>query len=234
MSLHRRFLPTGLRAALPAAAALALALVLTLAAAGALPAAAPARVTAADASARVLVVGDSLAVGLKASLPGLLGEDVAWDAKSGRTTPQGLVALRSSLKVVRPRVVIVSLGTNDGPDPRRFASRIDRALAAIGPSACVVWSDIYRPARKGPYAALNGVLTAEALKVKRLHLVAWDRAVVRRAVTLPDGLHPDAQGFAYRAELIADAVRAHCGMTALGDTVPAPSGDDTTGGVESP
>jgi hypothetical protein len=229
MSLLRRFRTTALRAALPAAA-----LVSVLAATGALPADASARVTAADASARVLVVGDSLAVGLKATLPGLLGTDVAWDAKSGRTTPQGLVALRSSLRIVRPKVVIVSLGTNDGPDPRRFASRIDRALAAIGPNACVVWSDIYRPARKGPYAALNGVLTAEALKVKRLHLVAWDRAVSRRAVTLPDGLHPDPAGFAYRAELIAGAVRAHCGTTSRGDTVPAPAGDDTTGGVPSP
>jgi lysophospholipase L1-like esterase len=230
MSLHRRFRPTALRAALPAAA-----LVLTTAAAAtALPASASARVTAADASARVLVVGDSLAVGLKATLPDLLGEDVAWDAKSGRTTPQGLAALRASLRVVRPKVVVVSLGTNDGPDPARFANRIDRALAAIGPDACVVWSDIYRPARKGPYAALNGVLTAEALKVKRLHLVAWDRAVARRAVTLPDGLHPDADGFAYRARLIAQTVRAHCGMKAMGEPVPAPTGDETTGGVESP
>jgi len=228
MSLLRRFRPTALRAALPAAAVL-----LTASVTAALPSAAAARVTAADASARVLVVGDSLAVGLEPTLPELLGEDVAWDAKSGRTTPQGLVALRSSLKVVRPKVVIVSLGTNDGPDPRRFAGRIDRALAAIGPNACVVWSDIYRPARKGPYAALNGVLNQEALKVKRLHLVAWDRAVTRRAVTLPDGLHPDAAGFAYRSELIADAVHAHCGMTAMGETVPAPVGD-STGGVASP
>jgi lysophospholipase L1-like esterase len=228
MPFLRRFRPTALRAALPAAALVLLSVV------AALPSAAAARVTAADASAKVLVVGDSLAVGLKTTLPGLLGEDVAWDAKSGRTTPQGLVALRSSLKIVRPKVVIVSLGTNDGPDPRRFASRIDRALAAIGRNACVVWSDIYRPARKGPYTALNGVLTAEALKVKRLHLVAWDRAVAHRAVTLPDGLHPDPAGFAYRAELIADAVRAHCGMTAMGDPVPPPVGDDTTGGVASP
>ena len=219
MSPLCRLLPTALRAALPAALLLA-----------ALPSGAAARVTSADASAQVLVVGDSLAVGLKATLPGLLGADIAWDAKSGRTTPQGLTALRSSLKIVRPKVVVVSLGTNDGPDPRRFASRINRALAAIGPNACVVWSDIYRPARKGPYAALNGVLTQEALKARQLHLVAWDRAVTRRAVTLPDGLHPDAAGFAYRAQLIAKAVRAHCGMKAMGESVPAPVGDDTTGG----
>src|SRR3954471_15823147 len=136
------------------------------------PGTASARVTSADASADVLVVGDSLAVGLRPTLASLLdGADIAWDAKSGRTTPQGLTALRSALKIVHPKTVIVSLGTNDGPDGARFADRIDRALAAIGPDACVVWSDIYRPARKGPYAALNTTLSFEAARVKRLHLV---------------------------------------------------------------
>jgi lysophospholipase L1-like esterase len=217
---HRRFRTTAIAAALIASAAVAL------------PTAASARVTAADASARVLVVGDSLAVGLKPYLGDLLGEDVAWDAKSGRTTPQGLVALRSALQIVSPKVVVVSLGTNDGPDPARFASRIDRVLTAIGPSACVVWSDIYRPARKGPYAALNTVLDREAARVRRLHLVAWDAAVLRRAVSLPDGLHPDDAGFAYRAKLIATAVKGECGLS-LGQSVPV-RGDGTTGGAVSP
>ncbi|WCB92226.1 hypothetical protein DSM104299_00916 [Baekduia alba] len=202
----------------------------------ALPAVASARITSADASADVLVVGDSLAVGLRPSLGGLLdGADIAWDAKSGRTTPQGLLALRSALKVVHPKTVIISLGTNDGPDGTRFADRIDRALAAIGPDACVVWSDIYRPARKGPYAALNTTLSLEAARVKRLHLVNWLGAVSRQAVTLPDGLHPDASGFAFRAKLIANTVRAHCGLTTtVGDNVPAPVGDATTGGTTAP
>jgi lysophospholipase L1-like esterase len=195
---------------------------------------APARVTSADASARVLVLGDSLAVGLKPFLGDLLGADVAWDAKDGRTTPQGLVALRTDLRVVEPAVVVVSLGTNDGPDPSRFTDRIDRALAAIGPYACVVWSDIHRPARKGPYAALNGALGLEAARVARLHLVAWDRAVTRRAVRLPDGLHPDAAGYAYRARLIADAVRSSCGPGGTGDRGRDPLGDDTTGGAPAP
>jgi lysophospholipase L1-like esterase len=199
-------------------------------------ASASARVTSADASADVLVVGDSLAVGLKPSLSELLdGADIAWDAKSGRTTPQGLTALRSALKIVRPKTVIVSLGTNDGPDGGRFASRIDRALTAIGPNACVVWSDIYRPARKGPYAALNTTLSLEAARVKRLHLVKWLGAVSKNAVSLPDGLHPDAAGFAYRAKLIAKTVKAHCGLpSTVGDQTDTPLGDATTGGATAP
>jgi hypothetical protein len=196
---------------------------------------ATARVTAADASAPVLVVGDSLAVGIRQSFPALVGQSVAWDAKSGRTTPQGLIALRSALKTVQPQVVVVSLGTNDGPDPARFRNRIDRIRAAIGTKACVVWSLIYRPPRKGPYLALNGVLHQEAAAHARFHLVDWDQAVARKAVTLPDGLHPDAVGFVHRSRMIAHVVRNECGVLA---TTPSPTGptttDGSTGGVEPP
>ena len=221
-----------LRSLLPpslAAAVAALALI---------PATAPARVTAADASAPVLVVGDSLAVGLRPYLGNLLGTSVAWDAKSGRTTPQGLVALRAALKMVQPNTVVISLGTNDGSDPSRFQNRIDKVVATIGPKACIVWTNIYRPARKGPYVALNGVLNQEAARVQRLHLVDWSRAVARRAVTLPDGLHPDPAGFEYRSRMIAHAVEAQCGGGMIGDVVDGTSGtgvqSDGTGGVVAP
>jgi hypothetical protein len=217
---------------LPAALILAaLSLLLVLA-----PSRAVARVTPADASADVLVLGDSLGVGLRPSLAGLLGDTkLAWDVRSGRTTPQGLTALRSAMRIVHPKTVIVSLGTNDGPDGARFATRITKVLRDIGPDACVVWTDIYRPARKGPYAALNTTLAFEARHVKRLHLVPWLAAVTAQKVTLPDGLHPDTTGFAYRAQLIADAVHADCAVPAattptVGDAI----GDGATGGVTAP
>jgi lysophospholipase L1-like esterase len=203
-----------------------------------IPSTAPARVTAADASAPVLVVGDSLAVGLRPYLGDLLGTTVAWDAKSGRTTPQGLVALRGALKMVQPKTVVVSLGTNDGSDPTRFKDRIDKVVATIGPKACIVWTNIYRPARKGPYVALNGVLDQEAARVRRLHLVDWNSAVARRAVTLPDGLHPDPAGFEYRSRMIANAVKDQCGGGVIGDVVDGTAGGgattDGTGGVAAP
>ncbi len=220
MTLIRRLLPSSIAAGLVACALL--------------PSAASARLVAVNPSSQVLVVGDSLAVGLRPYLAQQLGTDVAWDAKSGRTTPQGLVALRAALKVVEPTTVVVSLGTNDGSDPARFQSRIDRVLTAIGPKRCVVWANIYRPARKGPYAALNTVLSAEAARVSRLHLVDWLSAVKGRDVTLPDGLHPNTTGFEYRSRLIADAVRADCGAGTIGAQTQDVGGDATTGGVASP
>jgi lysophospholipase L1-like esterase len=185
-------------------AALCCAAVLTV------PSVASARVTSADADARVLVVGDSLAVGLKPFLADDLGEPVAWDAKSGRTSPQGLFALRAALRQVQPTTVVLSLGTNDGSNPLRFAERMHKALSAIPSGACVVWATLYRPARKGPFPQLNRVLRAEAAVDARLTLVNWDWVVARGAVTLPDGLHPDSAGFHLRSRLIADAVRQGC------------------------
>ena len=117
------------------------------------------------------------------------------------------------MRIVHPKTVIVSLGTNDGPNGatlRRPGST--KVLRDIGPDACVVWADIYRPARKGPYAALNTTLAYEARHVRRLHLVPWLAAVSAQKVTLPDGLHPDPTGFEYRAQLIADAVHEDCAV----------------------
>ena len=170
-------------------------------------------VTAAQAAmpSPVLVVGDSLAVGMRPYLSEQLGSsELVWDARSGRTTPEGLTHLRARLREVTPQTVVISLGTNDGPDPHRFASRIRRVLQAIPASACVVWTDINRPPRKGVYRGLNRVLQRAATRDPRMVLVHWDRAVLHGSVSLPDGLHPDAAGFKYRSLMVAGAVARGC------------------------
>jgi lysophospholipase L1-like esterase len=159
----------------------------------------------------VLVVGDSLAVGMRPFLIPMLGDrEVTWNARTGRTTPQGLQVLRATLPRVTPATVVVSLGTNDGSDPRRFADRIRRVLRDLPPRACVIWPTIIRPPRKGPYAALDRVLRAQARRDPRFVVPSWDYAVLRGNVRLPDGVHPDDFGFLYRSRMIARAIRVRC------------------------
>jgi lysophospholipase L1-like esterase len=167
------------------------------------------------ASAReVLVVGDSLAVGIRPHLPALLpGDALTFDVRSGRTTPQGLDRLRAARRRLDPDVVVVSLGTNDGADPARFVARIAKVLALVPDEACVVWPDIHRPPRKGAFAALNRVLRALPEADPRVHVVRWREAVATGRVVLPDGLHPDAAGYERRARMVAAAVR-RCALPA--------------------
>jgi lysophospholipase L1-like esterase len=159
----------------------------------------------------VLIIGDSLAVGTEPFLDGLLAHrQLTWDARSGRTTPQGLVALRADLRTVIPHTVVVSLGTNDGSSPTRFASRARRLLRTVPPTACVVWPAIIRPPRKGAYRGLDRVLRDLARRYRRLAVPAWDHAVSTGRVVLPDGVHPDTDGYQYRSRLIAGAVNHGC------------------------
>ena len=159
----------------------------------------------------VLILGDSLAVGTMPYLGAMLTDrHITWDAANGRTTPQGIHALRVALRELEPQSVVVSLGTNDGPDPRRFTRRLRLLLGDLSPSTCVIWTTIVRPPRKGPYEALNRVLRDEAAHDRRLVLINWDHAVKRGTVVLRDGLHADAEGYRYRSLKVAQAVHAGC------------------------
>lgn len=198
-----------------------LALALTLCA-GAL--AAPA-----SAAGPTVVVGDSLAVGTRPYLQPLLPDrPLTWDVVSGRTTPQGMRALRSTLRWVEPAAVVVSLGSNDGPSGARFADRIRRTLRAIPATACIVWPTIVRPARKGDAAALNRALRRAAKRDARMRLIDWIGAVRRGRVVLPDGLHPDAAGYAERSRMVAAALQRGCPAA---PPAPPPKPDGSGGAV---
>ena len=187
----------------PALALLALLAGCAAAGAGAAPALA--------GSDDVLVVGDSLAVGTKPFLPDMLGgRNVLTAAKNGITTPQGMDIVRRELRVVTPQVVVISLGSNDGSDPKRFADRLRRTMALLPADACVVWSTIIRPPRKGEYRGLNRVLHQAKRRDWRIVVVDWEHAVTGGAVFLRDGLHADEAGYRYRSAMIADAVNTQC------------------------
>ena len=159
----------------------------------------------------VLVVGDSLAVGTLPFLgPMLSGRNVVSAARNGITTPQGMRLVRMELRAVTPKTVVISLGTNDGSDPQRFADRVRRTMKLLPENACVIWATIIRPPRKGDYRGLNRVLHQAKRRDPRIVVVDWEHAVTGGAVYLPDGLHADDAGYRYRSAMIADAVALGC------------------------
>jgi len=161
----------------------------------------------------VLHYGDSLAVGTDLYLDRYLAD---WTLRSSTDVsrhaadaPSALAALGPSL----PRVVVLSVGTNDDPGAVSDFRRIVRQTVAVaGPSRCVVWATIVRPPYRGvPYSGYNQVLRTAA--AQHANLVVLDWAAMAR--THPgwfgaDGVHPSMSGYRARAAATARLVRERC------------------------
>ncbi|HEU4973663.1 MAG TPA: hypothetical protein VFT50_01135 [Baekduia sp.] len=157
----------------------------------------------------VVVVGDSLAVGMETALPAALpGWSVSIDGRTGRPLAEGMQVLAAT--TLPPSAVLaMSLFTNDDPthvDALRAA--VQQTLARVGPDGCVVWATIQRPPLNGhSYAAANALLARLAAADPRLRLVPWAEAMrAHPELLLGDGVHPGPQGFALRAQLYAQAI----------------------------
>jgi len=174
------------------------------------PAGLGADVAHADA-AQVLIVGDSLAVGMQPFLGEMITDrHLTFDVRNGWTTPQGMEALRLDLQQFAPQTVVINLGTNDGSDPLVFADRIRRILRAVPSNSCIVWPSITRPPRKGAYKELNRVLRDAARRDERMTILNWDRMVAKGTVAMRDAIHPTSEGYRFRAYVTAAAVRRGC------------------------
>jgi lysophospholipase L1-like esterase len=161
-------------------------------------------------SHRLLVNGDSLAVGTKPYLPReLRGWKVTQSASVSRHASEGADVLRaygSSL----PRVIHVSLGTNDDPNQvDAFRAAIRAVMDVVGPRRCVVWTNIVRPAVAGAsYAGYNRALARESEPRENLRVVNWVRMVRENPQwVVGDGVHVNAEGYRARAKAISRSVR---------------------------
>ena len=109
-----------------------------------------------------------------------------------------------------PRVIHVSLGTNDDPkDVAGFRAAIRDVMHVAGPRRCVVWTNIVRPPYQGTsYAGYNRALARESGPRDNLRVVNWARMVHQHPEWLSDdGVHVNADGYAARASAVARSVR---------------------------
>jgi lysophospholipase L1-like esterase len=158
----------------------------------------------------VVVVGDSLTVGIEpyfaALLPDRAGR-VAVDARVGRPTSEGLTVL-SRQKVEPGAIVVLALGTNDGADRAAFARRIDEGMALATGASTVIWFTIWRG---GPVEPLNAALAAAAARYPTMRIVDWAGAVAaHREWMARDGVHSSPTGYRARAAMLAAAVESCC------------------------
>ncbi|HEY6637831.1 MAG TPA: hypothetical protein VIZ61_09140 [Solirubrobacterales bacterium] len=173
---------------------------------------------AAAGSGRVLVVGDSLAVGTEAPLAQLLPDwRIETSAYTGRHTDEGVSEILGTSEL--PPVLVVSLGTNDDPSAvSSFGSSVEAVLRAAGPSRCVIWANIVRPPYNGvSYASYNRVLARAAAVHPNLTILDW-AGIVRSdpGFLSSDGVHATPSGYQARAEATAQAMQG-CGGLRVGE-----------------
>ncbi len=165
---------------------------------------------ASAAERSLLVNGDSLAEGTRPHIP---RELPTWRVKQStavsRHAHQGDDVMRrydGSL----PRVIHVSLGTNDDPgNVDGFRAAIGDVMDVAGERRCVVWANIVRPPyRRVSYRGYNRVLVEESSRRDNLQVLNWVRMVRRHPEWLADdGVHVSAAGYRARAVAVARAVR---------------------------
>jgi lysophospholipase L1-like esterase len=164
----------------------------------------------------VLVIGDSLAVGMEDALrEALPGWRVRFEDRIGRPLAEGMRILAREPDA--PAILAMSLFTNDSPSATGALEAAVRATAGR-PGGCAVWATIVRPPENGvSYAAANellGRLAGDPQLALSLQLADWSGAVAQSPSLLaPDGVHGTPTGYRARAALYAGAIRACAGET---------------------
>lgn len=162
------------------------------------------------AALSLLVNGDSLAEGTRPYIPEELpGWKVKQSTKVSRHASEGDEVMRRYGRRL-PRVIHVSLGTNDDPGQTdAFRAAVGDVMDVAGARRCVVWTNIVRPPYRGvSYRGYNRVLADEDERRDNLLVLNWVRMVRRHRDWLAnDGVHVSAEGYAARARAVARLVR---------------------------
>ena len=180
-----------------------------VAAVASLSGATPPAQAASGAPRTVLQYGDSLTIGTAAYLsdflPGWTSSESASISRHARSAP---TAMRS-LGVALPRVLVISLGTNDDPSAvSAFAGDVRRVVTTAGRGRCVIWATVVRPPYNGvSYDGYNRVLRRAARSYRTFRLFDWaSLAQTHPRWLATDGVHPTADGYRARAAALAKLV----------------------------
>ncbi len=151
--------------------------------------------TESSAFGKIYVIGDSLTVGMEASLTSLIGNKLALPIEA----ETGINIQNSVPKVNFPvdtDTVLVGLGTNNfGDNETTFKTNVDLMLEKIrsfNPNARIFWTNIYAP-RSDIVAnldTLNNVLAEIDATDNNFKVIDWRTEAQNGGYTFPDQLHP--------------------------------------------
>src|SRR4029079_12227523 len=105
----------------------------------------------------------------------------------------------------------------------------------IAGDRCLVVATLNRPPLNGiPVDGLNRAVTSFAGSSPNVALVDWHGAVADDPGMLIDGIHADAEGYALRARLFADALSSCSSQTGFGSDAGSsiPAGGGSAGPLE--
>jgi hypothetical protein len=168
----------------------------------------------------MIVIGDSLAVGMAAPLASALSTwDVATDARTGRPLAEGMEILRETQLPPGAdgtrAILAFSLGTNDGPQSTDALEQDVRySVSRLGVHGCAIWATIARPPLNGvSYRAMNQRLYQLANNdpqlAGRLLIVPWAEEYAKhKSWRASDGVHATGEGYAARAQMYAQVARS--------------------------
>lgn len=188
--------------------------------------------------AKVVFIGDSITEGWAKTDPALFTGGTVGRGLSGQTSPQILLRFYQDVIALHPRVVHIMIGTNDiagntGPSsPEMYtnhvAAMVDLArangiavvLGSVLPAAKFPWKPQLSPAAQ--VVALNAWLKDFA--AQRGAVFADYHAALANAEggidrdLAPDGIHPNAKGYAVMEPIAKAAIAQAEGLAGQGET----------------
>jgi lysophospholipase L1-like esterase len=160
---------------------------------------------------RVLVIGDSITASSRDQISQEL-ERYGWqptiEAEGGTNIEQWASRARALTRFVRPKVVVVELGTNQRGDEAAVGSAIDEVMRGLAGVDTVYWLNVHEHKFTPPQpSAVNTALVSAMTRWPNLHILDFDDYFAARpAWHAPDGLHPSDAGKAAVARFISGAL----------------------------
>jgi hypothetical protein len=150
----------------------------------------------------VLAVGDSVLAGTGSTLRRALGGRVAVDAEVGRQFDDDARAVAAGLKRVKPKALVLHVGTNGYVPADGLAAVLHRARAL--PVVVLVTVRVDKPWEK----SVNDAIAYAARHTRNVVVADWHRATADRGGLLADGVHATPRGARLYAQVVIRALRS--------------------------